>query len=50
VKAKPYFADYIPAALRSLDERLAAFGDRCFPKLKQTLPQAIEKMGLAVKR
>jgi aminoglycoside/choline kinase family phosphotransferase len=50
VKAKPYFSDYIPAALRSLDERLAAFGDRCFPKLKQTLPQAMEKLGVAAKR
>ena len=50
VKAKPYFADYIPAALRSLHERLAAFGDRCFPKLKQTLQQAMEKLDLAGKR
>ena len=50
VKAKPYFADYIPAALRSLHERLAAFGDRCFPKLKQTLQQAMKKMDLAGKR
>jgi aminoglycoside/choline kinase family phosphotransferase len=50
VKAKPYFADYIPAALRSLHERLAAFGDRCFPKLKQTLQQVMEKLGLAGKR
>ena len=50
MKAKPYFADYIPAALRSLNERLAVFGDRCFPKLKQTLQQAMEKLGLAGKR
>jgi aminoglycoside/choline kinase family phosphotransferase len=50
VKAKPYFADYIPAALRSLSERLADFGDRCFPKLKQTLQEAREKLGLAAKK
>jgi len=50
VKAKPYFADYIPAALRSLNERLAAFGERCFPKLKQNLQQAMEKLDLAEKR
>jgi aminoglycoside/choline kinase family phosphotransferase/choline kinase len=46
VKAKPHFADYIPAALRSLNDRLAAFGERCFPKLKHALQQAGAKLGV----
>jgi aminoglycoside/choline kinase family phosphotransferase/choline kinase len=45
VKGKPQFARYIPAALRSLESRLAEFGPGVFPKLRRWTAQAIARLG-----
>lgn len=45
VKGKPQFARYIPAALRTLETRLAGFEPPGFPKLQRWTAQALEKSG-----
>ncbi len=45
VKAKPQFARYIPAALRSLEARLAGLEPPGFPKLQRWTARALEKLG-----
>jgi aminoglycoside/choline kinase family phosphotransferase len=46
VKGKPQFARYIPAALRSLEIRLASLGPQGFPKLQRWSARARKKLGL----
>jgi len=45
VKAKPQFARYIPAALLSLEARLAGLEPPGFPKLQRWTARALEKLG-----
>ena len=45
-KGKTGFTRYIPAALRSLEARLAACGEGVFPKLRCVVAQARQKLGL----